>query len=384
MNLPLTFEFHISKTARERYQFDDTLFGLSGNVVFANFHAARLFAQKMNAQRDLVRFPERAVKAGQITAMGLIDEILHYLARQYRQQVNPQALDKALTWLADKLGQAELDATLARFVQDFPPRPVQHGEQTVAEYLEGESEGLSHRTISLEELLMLWLANNNPAFSLYRELFDDQELADDTAYFQVTQELETFFDTQPTFGPDKLTLVKLLRAPALASPHDLMGQLEFLRERFGLLLGSFLMRLLSSIDLIKEEQKPVFFGPGPVEVPEFAGLEGLPEEERFSPDSDWMPRTVLLAKNSYVWLDQLSQQYHRPIRRLDQIPDEELDHLARWGITGLWLIGLWERSPASQRIKQLCGNPEAVPSAYSLYDYVVANDLGGDDAYNNL
>ena len=73
MNLPLTFEFHISKAARERYQFDESLFGLSGNVVFANFHAARVFAQRMNAQRDLVRFPEQAVKSGQITAMGLID-----------------------------------------------------------------------------------------------------------------------------------------------------------------------------------------------------------------------------------------------------------------------------------------------------------------------
>ena len=45
--------------------------------------------------------------------------------------------------------------------------------------------------------------------------------------------------------------------------------------------------------------------------------------------------------------------------------------------TGLWLIGIWERSPASQHIKQLCGNPEAISSAYSLYDYEIAADLGG-------
>ena len=65
-----------------------------------------------------------------------------------------------------------------------------------------------------------------------------------------------------------------------------------------------------------------------------------------------MPRLVLIAKNTYVWLDQLSKKYQRAITRLDQIPDEELDTLARWGFTGLWLIGLWERSTASQRIKQ--------------------------------
>ena len=30
------------------------------------------------------------------------------------------------------------------------------------------------------------------------------------------------------------------------------------------------------------------------------------------------------------------------------------------------------------------GNPEAMASAYSLYDYEIANDLGGDSAYENL
>jgi hypothetical protein len=54
------------------------------------------------------------------------------------------------------------------------------------------------------------------------------------------------------------------------------------------------------------------------------------------------------------------------------------------GFTGLWLIGLWERSRASQRIKQMMGNPDAVASAYSLYDYQIADDLGGEDAYRDL
>ena len=93
-----------------------------------------------------------------------------------------------------------------------------------------------------------------------------------------------------------------------------------------------------------------------------------------------MPRLVLIAKNTYVWLDQLSKKYQRAITRLDQIPDAELDQLRRSGFTGLWLIGLWERSRASQNIKQMMGNPEAVASAYSLMDYRIADDLGGDAA----
>jgi glycosidase len=133
---------------------------------------------------------------------------------------------------------------------------------------------------------------------------------------------------------------------------------------------------------MSEEEKMLFLGPGPSLVYDFAGLEI--ELERFSTDRDWMPQLVLIAKNTHVWLDQLSKKYQYPMTRLDQIPDEELDTLARRGFTSLWLIGVWERSPASQEIKQLCGNPEAVASAYSLFDYQIATDLGGEAALHNL
>lgn len=66
-------EFHISRQARDRYQFDQALFSLEGNVIFADFFSARVFAQKMNQTRDLIRFPEQAIKASQINAMGLIE-----------------------------------------------------------------------------------------------------------------------------------------------------------------------------------------------------------------------------------------------------------------------------------------------------------------------
>ena len=118
------------------------------------------------------------------------------------------------------------------------------------------------------------------------------------------------------------------------------------------------------------------------EVPTFG--DPAHEYEKFSPDTAWMPGAVLIAKSTYVWLAQLSRQYGRHIGRLDQIPDEELATLAARGINALWLIGVWERSRASQIIKQLCGNPEAVASAYSLFDYAIADDLGGEAAYIDL
>ncbi|MRS02103.1 alpha-amylase, partial [bacterium] len=69
---------------------------------------------------------------------------------------------------------------------------------------------------------------------------------------------------------------------------------------------------------------------------------------------------------------------------LDRIPDTELLNLQAHGINGLWLIGLWQRSPASARIKQLTGNPDAVSSAYSLYSYKIAEELGGNASYEVL
>jgi len=331
-------EFHISREARHRYQFDETLFSLRGRVIFANFHATRLFAQRMNEKRDVVSFPERAVKAGQINALGLIDEILHLVAALYRQQRNPEASAQALAWLNDEFGEETVDAALLRFMDEFPPVAVYRREVTPNAYLEGATAGAPHRHLVLEELLMLWLANVNPAFSPFSELFDDAALEKDTAYGQIAASLHEFFGTQPPFGPQGQNLVDMLRNPAIAAPHSLSGQLEYIRQHWGDLLGRYLYRLLSSLDLISEEEKAIFLGPGPVRVVDFAGLELEPE--RFSRDRHWMPSLVLIAKNAYVWLDQLAKRHQRPISRLDQIPDEELDTLARWGFSGLWLIGL--------------------------------------------
>src|SRR3990170_6852570 len=170
-NNPVTMEFHITRRARDRYQFDRSLFSLSGNVIFANFHAARLFAQKINQKRDLIRFPEQAVKAGQINAMGLIDEILHYVVGLYRQQKNSQIMAEALDWLEKNLGQEVVDIALRRFTEEFPALTVYRRELGVVEYLAGETGGVPNRQIALEEMLLLWLGHAKPGFFPHLELF---------------------------------------------------------------------------------------------------------------------------------------------------------------------------------------------------------------------
>ncbi|MDP4172974.1 MAG: alpha-amylase family glycosyl hydrolase [Bacteroidota bacterium] len=398
------YEFHISKASRDKYQFDDTLFSFNGNVIFANFHAARVFTQKLNSKRKA----EDSVRTGQVNAIGLIDEIYHHILRQYENQANPEAFSKAMNFLRINLGEDDLRKILVKFVETFPPVDIYKGTKHPIEYLNEFTEGKSNAEITLEEIMLLHFANFNPGATSFKELFDNSELSQKTAYNELLQYLDGFFLKEKPFGPDNQDLFNLLRTPIINNPDSLEEQLKFIMNRWSMIIDAkFLEKLLSGLDLIKEDYRLGAFGGGgaPTVVPKYKSalddadylmlgksayrygkdsyLDYL-ETERFTPDIHWMPQVVLLAKNVFVWLDQLSKRYNRSITRLDQIPDEELDFFASSNFTGLWLIGLWERSRASQKIKQMTGNPEAVPSAYSIYDYVIAYELGGEEAFQNL
>jgi glycosidase len=391
------FEFHIARAARDRYGVSDRLFSLAGNVVIVDLAASRALAHRMNTVRDAARHPDRVVNPGALNAMGIIDEVTHLVLALYRERRDPRAMLDAPGWFAARVGRDAFDATLLAFADQFPATTVYRGLESARDWLAGANGGIPHGAVALEELITVWLANLNPAFRPFRELFDDAPLADGTAYRDVGTALRDYFESRPRFGPATQNLIDMLRAPALASPDSLEGQLEYIRHHWGDLLGDFLHRLLLGMDVLKEEDTAIwmrFHPPGPRPGPAAPGLEPValipsyaaqaPEAERFSEDEAWMARTVLIAKSTYVWLDQLSRVHGRAITRLDQIPDAELETLARRGFNALWLIGLWERSAASQRIKRLSGNPEAVASAYSLHDYVIASDLGGAAAYEDL
>ncbi len=391
-------ELHVRREVRARHHVDTALFTLSGNAILPNLRAVRGLAASMTAERRAAGAPDPVVAPGSLNAVGLIDEILHAVVAIYREHEDPEAIDDALDHLDEVLGTAAVDEVLLRFTAGFPPLAVHRAELTPEAYLAGETAGIPNREVALEELAACWLENANPAFAPYRELFDDADLAGATAYRALVEELGRFFAGRAPFGPDQQDLVTMLRAPALAEPASLAGQLRWIRARWGGFLaaylgerfGALLERLVMGLDVASEEERALWMrhhpgpggGSGAGHAPSYRGLDAEPE--RFSQDRDWMPRVVLMAKSAYVWLDQLSHRYGREIRRLDQVPDDELDRLARWGFTGLWLIGLWERSRASQRIKQLRGNPDAVASAYSLRDYAIAEDLGGEAAWAAL
>ncbi len=392
-------EFHIARKTRERYEFAESLFSYNGNVVLADMPACREFAHRMNRVRDVEKHPEQAVHAGQLYAMGLIDEVSHVLMARYREQFDPAVMMAALDWFGAQVGTDKLEKMLLAFVEEFPGLKVMRGEETAAQWLAGSTGGMTHRAAALEEMLLLWSANRNEAFKPFEELFSERSLAEKTVYRQVTAQMGAYFASRPLIpvGQAKpMSLVDLLRLPAMRAPRSLREQLEIIRRLWGPLIGDALDRLLELAgEILREEEIAIWarFNPagrraGPQQWPSAGGAE-VPvfspyEYERFSADMAWMPSAVLMAKSTYVWLAQLSRQYGRHIGRLDEIPDAELERLARYGINSLWLIGVWERSRASKTIKQLCGNREAVASAYSLFDYTIAQDLGGERAYVNL
>ena len=378
----LKMELHISKHARDKYQFDLSLFETNGNVVIGNFHSARVLATSINKQKDLLTYPDLAAKASEIYAIGLMDEIFHFILKSYRQQIQENMLDEALIYIKQNLSLAETNKVIELFLTQFPPTSVYQQKVTLAEYQEKTVLDGTY-SLLLEEIILLWVENQNPALAHYQDLFRDKDLEINSQYVKFINLLHKFFIEKPFFGPENQNIIAMLRTPAIKVPHSIPGQLEYIRSHWGVLLGDLLYRLLSSLDFIKEELKTSVGGPGPSIVP---GYDQVWDQdfEKFSPDKEWMPSLVLIAKNTYVWLDQIRKKYQIPISAIDQIPDAELDSLRNRGFNGLWLIGLWERSNASAQIKQLCGNPEAIASAYSLAGYQIASELGGEEAYQKL
>jgi len=402
--------FHISKDARIKYNIEKEFFSIRGNIVVADAKAARLLTEKINKVRNAEGRVNELVSAGQINTLALLHEIFHFIIRYYEDNENPGVFSRGINYLKKNLNELELNLVLSEFVNHFPPLTVFEGKISKEGYLEGETNGKPNKEIILEEIILLHLENNNPASSQLEELYSEKPLAQKTKYRELIDFTEKFFNNEKVFGEEKLPLIHFLRKPLIDSPFNLDKQLDYILNKWKIFIyDRFGKRILKGKDIIYEDSKLFLQHAGtkatpPVPVYEFdkeyfakikAKLAGggvlTPEEslyyeeyEKFTADVEWMPNVVMIAKNAFVWLDQLSKKYQREIKRLDQIPDEELDKLAEWNFTALWLIGLWERSSASKKIKQIMGNPDAASSAYSLYDYVIANDLGGEDAFNNL
>ncbi len=383
------FELHMSGRAWQRLDLETAAKGLppsGGRILFL-----RRIAERLDVASEA---KGRQVSAGALNLYTLLLRALRGMVALYEEKGLPGALLSSLGAAGAVCGEDAVEAVERSFVGLFPPAAVLLGGESPDRFLDVAAYRDQRRCHVATELLLLRVASENRAIDTFRHLFDDGELAAVSPYRRVMESVEGTFGAFPHVPGLGLALPELLRAPLKAAPDSLTGQLSFVREHWGAFLPSELVEDLAiAFGILEEETRAHWGGAGPPQVLRFgpgagAGAAGpddhYPEPERFSPDVDWMPNVVLIAKMVYVWLGQLSRWYGREITRLDQVPDAELDKLAGWGVTGLWLIGIWERSSASRAIKHRSGNVDAIASAYSLFDYRIADDLGGWDALHDL
>jgi hypothetical protein len=104
----------------------------------------------------------------------------------------------------------------------------------------------------------------------------------------------------------------------------------------------------------------------------------------------WPRYPTLYEINTWVWLSELSLKAETSVD-LSSVPATEWDAIARFGFDAVWLMGVWERSPAgiaiaNQNKDLIEGFRQALPdftpednvgSPYCIRRYVVDQHLGG-------
>jgi hypothetical protein len=106
----------------------------------------------------------------------------------------------------------------------------------------------------------------------------------------------------------------------------------------------------------------------------------------------WPKYPLIYEINTWVWLNELSHKYHHPFTLLN-IPAAEWDALADLGMDAVWLMGVWERSPAGRAIAMTNESlledfrralpdwqpQDVVGSPYCVRRYTVDERLGGTE-----
>ena len=65
--------------------------------------------------------------------------------------------------------------------------------------------------------------------------------------------------------------------------------------------------------------------------------------------SGWPDHPLLYEINTWPWLRELSAAIGQDITLAD-VPQSELERIGALGFDGVWLMGVWERSPRSREI----------------------------------
>ncbi|HKO90040.1 MAG TPA: alpha-amylase family glycosyl hydrolase, partial [Polyangiaceae bacterium] len=104
----------------------------------------------------------------------------------------------------------------------------------------------------------------------------------------------------------------------------------------------------------------------------------------------WPRYPLIYEVNTWAWLHELSQKHGRAVD-LATVPEPEWDSLGAHGCDAVWLMGVWERSPAGiaislanaglradfERVLPDFSAEDNVGSPYCVRRYVVDTRLGG-------
>lgn len=355
-------DFRISKTSREEMAYEKPVFETSDK-------ASEMYRQAQEVSLIYNEKHEHPVFAGRVYASAVLHLIYQKVISAFLQGSDAAPFSR-ISVLAEK--NKDTSDVLDFYDKAFPSylknADIPEREETVRAFF-------VHQVLRANPALLVATGNMLEQKKLNFPKGTQALTAMMGSYLRGTSFSESTEDDLFTF----LTL------PARLYPDSLTKQIAYILEHWDTLIpDEFKTLLLKSRDYMQEEDKPHFqAGPGPIDIPDYF-VNNDEDIESFTPDQNWMPNVIMMAKSTLVWLDQLSKKYGRDIGTLDRIPDEELDRLRDSGFTALWLIGLWERSPASKRIKNLCGNPDAESSAYSLKGYEISERIGGWQALFNL
>lgn len=361
--------FHVLGSERAKRNVPHEAFSQSGDLVAVDAYAAQALAEGTEAT------------PAEVAALALLHEVLHVVVSRHAGAVGSLVEHLRATY-ADGARKAAL-----AFLEKFPPPSVFDRSRTAEQFLDESPDRFAW---VCEELLLLWVSSQNPAYRKIDAVASWQDAP--TEVTELVTRAKLVFAGEPSDIVASESLLDSLLAPARAS-SSVFEQLAWLESRWGLFLteAGTLRRVLFAQDLGREEAHALSLrgtfqhGGPPKDDGGGIGLQGDgTSPARFTKDRDWMPETVVVAKNTLVWLAQLTERFGRPITTLGDVPEEALREIVSHGISTLWLIGLWERSPASRTVKVARGDLEAAASPYAIFDYRIADSLGGEQGYERL
>ena len=186
----------------------------AGRLMVADAHAARQLAAWLAAAEDgsqphLGRMPT----AGELAALALLDDAYRKILDRHLARREATLLQRVLTVLRVELGAELLDRLLLGFAEEFLGARMNGLSLLAPSSEERREEGLD-RALVLQEILIFWLLESNPAARPVVGRFHVSPLLGIPAFQQVVDVMIGMLDQEPGPHGGKASLWRLLTRPS--------------------------------------------------------------------------------------------------------------------------------------------------------------------------